>query len=238
MPNNDEREVRNGAPDKPAKRRTPAARKATGTGDSASAARRPRARRRGRQRRTGADAARAKAAAPQRTAPRPVEVRPSPAARWLAIYLQDHWAGSTTGLELARRCAKENTRGPLAEFLKGFVKELEEDRAVLEQAMTAIGARANPLKQTGAWLGEKLGRLKLNGRLIRRSPLSRFVELEGLMLGVTGKVGMWKALRELAPFEPRLSEIPLDEALARGEAQRAKLEEFRLEAGRSLAVAK
>ena len=44
------------------------------------------------------------------------------------------------------------------------------------------------------WTGEKLGRLKLNGQLLGYSPLSRLIELEGLMLGIAGKLAMWIAL--------------------------------------------
>ena len=48
------------------------------------------------------------------------------------------------------------------------------------------------------------GRLKPNGQLTGYSPLSRLVELEGLSLGITGKLGLWRALLGLVPGEPRL----------------------------------
>jgi hypothetical protein len=39
-----------------------------------------------------------------------------------------------------------------------------------------------------AWIGEKIGRLKFNGRLLGRLPLSDLEELELLRLGVEGKL--------------------------------------------------
>ena len=43
-------------------------------------------------------------------------------------------------------------------------------------------------------VAERLGRLKLNGRLFKRSPLSRIVELEVLVVGIRGKEALWTAL--------------------------------------------
>jgi hypothetical protein len=48
----------------------------------------------------------------------------------------------------------------------------------------------------------KLGRLKLNGQLRGYSPLSRLLELEGLGMGITGKLGLWKSLAELGIEQP------------------------------------
>ena len=53
-----------------------------------------------------------------------------------------------------------------------------------------MSARTTP-KSAGAWTAEKFGRLKPNGQLTGYSPLSRLVELEGLKLGITGKLGLW-----------------------------------------------
>ena len=60
--------------------------------------------------------------------------------------------------------------------------------------MDRLGVRKDPLKPAAAWMAEKLGRLKLNGQLSGYSPLSRVVELEGLHIGITGKLELWKAL--------------------------------------------
>jgi hypothetical protein len=48
--------------------------------------------------------------------------------RLLAIYLNDHLAGATAGLELARRARGSNRDTELGEFLERLTGEIEEDR--------------------------------------------------------------------------------------------------------------
>ena len=54
--------------------------------------------------------------------------------------------------------------------------------------MGHLGARKRRWRMAGALLGERLARLKPNGKVFRYSPLSRVLELEGLIMGVTGKL--------------------------------------------------
>lgn len=147
----------------------------------------------------------------------------------LATYLNDHLAGSTAGVELARRARGSNEDTPLGDFLAELTAEIEEDRATLGEVMEAVGAGRDRLKVAAAWAGEKAGRLKPNGRLLSYSPLSRLVELEGLTLGVTGKLALWRLLRELD--DPRLAGFDFDALVARAERQRDELERHRVEAG-------
>ncbi len=79
-------------------------------------------------------------------------------------------------------------------------------------------------------MGEKLGRLKLNGQLTGYSPLSRLVELEGLCLGTEGRLSMWRTLRRLARKDERLARIDFAALIARTEQQRRTLERLRQQA--------
>ncbi|HET7574332.1 MAG TPA: hypothetical protein VFJ99_04380 [Solirubrobacterales bacterium] len=113
----------------------------------------------------------------------------------LAIYLNDHLAGSTVGVELARRVRSSNEGD--AEFgapLAALCAEIEADRETLERLMDELEIGRSRLKTTGAFIGEKLGRLKPNGQLTGYSPLSRMLELEVLSAGVGGKLRLWRAL--------------------------------------------
>jgi hypothetical protein len=148
------------------------------------------------------------------------------------IYLQDHHAGSTTGLELARRVHGNNKDNDYGEPLGKIVDEIAADRKSLESIMDDLGFGADTIKDLGAWSLEKVGRLKLNGQITGYSPLSRVVELEGLMTGITGKIGLWLALLELAPDEPRLDAARLERLRERGESQRTTVEELRERAAR------
>ena len=148
----------------------------------------------------------------------------------IAIYLNDHLAGSTVGLQVARRAAAENRDNDFGEFLSQLADEIETDRRELERVMDSLGVGRDRLKRLAAWTGEKLGRLKLNGRLIRYAPLSRLVELEMLSLGVEGKLSLWRTLQTVADGDPRLRDVDLDELVSRARSQRRRLETRRLRA--------
>ena len=101
---------------------------------------------------------------------------------------------------------------------------IEEDREALVRIMERVGARKRRWRQAGAWLGERLARAKPNGALLGYSPLSRVLELEGMIMGVTGKLELWRSLRELSRGDSRLSAEELDALAGRAEEQRALLE--------------
>jgi hypothetical protein len=150
----------------------------------------------------------------------------------LRIYLQDHLAGATAGLELARRTRGANEGTEYGEPLAKVADEIEADRRQLQGIMDDLGFGGDRLKNAGAWTLEKAGRLKLNGQITGYAPLSRVVELEGLLTGITGKWGLWVALLEIAPTEPRLDAELLGRLRDRAEAQRATVEELREKAAR------
>ena len=145
----------------------------------------------------------------------------------LAIYLNDHLAGSTVGLELARRSAGSNRGSGYGQFLDELAEEIRSDRESLLEIMRALQVRVDRLKVSAAWAAEKLGRLKLNGRVLGYSPLSRLVELEALTLGVSGKLALWRALDQFEPDRPELSKTTLDHLIARAERQLESLEGHR-----------
>jgi hypothetical protein len=150
----------------------------------------------------------------------------------LSIYLQDHMAGAVAGVELARRVTGSNRDGPYGEELVAVCDDIEQDRDALSRVMKAFGVRPNPIKLGSAWAGEKLGRLKLNGRLASYSPLSRLVEIEGLIIGVSGKLELWRTLRAIADSAPELKQLDLRTLGRRAEAQRQALERLHDRAAR------
>ena len=142
----------------------------------------------------------------------------------LAIYLNDHLGGATGGVELARRAARENTEGELGAFLARLAEEIEEDREALLEIMEALEVGRDRVKVAGGWTAEKVGRLKPNGRFTGYSPLSRVLELEGLIAGVNGKLALWHSLLQIAPAEPRIDSEEVDLLAHRAEGQ---IEELR-----------
>jgi hypothetical protein len=148
----------------------------------------------------------------------------------LRIYLNDHRAGSVLGQELAKRALSENEGNEYGRFLSDLIREIEADRETLDELMRKLGFPRNRVKLGFAWTIEKLGRLKLNGRVTGYSPLSRLLELEGLSLGVAGKLAMWRALKSVSASEPELASFDLDRLIQRAESQRDGLERMRVRA--------
>jgi hypothetical protein len=137
----------------------------------------------------------------------------------LSIYLHDHLAGATFGTELVRRARRQNEGTPYGAFFADLERQILEDRATLEAMMERLDSGRDELKMRLAWTGEKLGRLKFNGRLSGYAPLSRVIEVEGLSSGVQGKLLLWRALRVIAPQHPALDPAELERLIGRAEQQ-------------------
>jgi hypothetical protein len=146
----------------------------------------------------------------------------------IGVYLNDHLAGATAGIELARRMnAAAEPGSETAAAMKRLTTEIAADRKALIEIMAALGVPVRAYKVFAAWAGEKAARLKLNGHALTRSPLSSLEEAEMLRLGVEGKAAGWRTLRVLAERDGRLDAGQLDELLARAGRQSAELETLR-----------
>jgi hypothetical protein len=95
--------------------------------------------------------------------------------------------------------------------------------------MDSVGAGTERHKLSLAWVMQKGSLLKFHSPLSSGDgPLSTFLELEALFIGITGKELLWKALAAADGDDPRLQEL-----IARAERQRAEVERHRLEAARA-----
>ena len=155
-------------------------------------------------------------------------------SRFLRIYLNDQLALGIGWRELARRAANENRGTDTGEALGRVATAIAEDVATFERIMERLGVPRNRVKTGLAIAGERVGRLKLNGRLRGYSPLSRFVELDVLVMGIEGKKILWENLADLAGLRERLPDVDFDELVARAERQRTELEPHRRAAGTAL----
>jgi hypothetical protein len=158
-------------------------------------------------------------------------------ARLLAIYLRDHFAGSTGGLELARRMAANNRDTQFGPEMASLAQEIAEDRAALRDVMRRHGVAPDPLKPAIAWATEKLGRLKLNGRVTGYSPLSRVAEIEALIAGVNAKLCLWRNLLDVEDADTRVDAAEMTRLSHRAEAQVDRLHRLRAGAARKAFVA-
>ncbi|MDK1347880.1 hypothetical protein QNO09_32285 [Streptomyces sp. 378] len=145
----------------------------------------------------------------------------------LGIYLNDHLAGATAATARMRYLLRSCTGSPLADALAPVAAEMADDRTSLLGIMRRLDVPVRRYKVYTGRAVEQMGRLKSNGSLVRRSPLSTLWELEVLALGVEGKLAGWETLRDLATTDERLDAGRLDELIERARLQHATLEELR-----------
>jgi len=153
-------------------------------------------------------------------------------SKYLGIYLNDHLAASTLGVELGKRAAREHAATGLGPFLQSLAREIDEDRESLRMLMRDLGVPEQRAKLALGWSAEKLGRLKPNGHVLSRSPLTPLVELDGLALVVFGNRQMWLALAELPLGDGTRARC--SELAERAQRQLNGLEEHRLCAARDI----
>lgn len=127
---------------------------------------------------------------------------------------------------MARRIATNVGSNGVGSPLAEIATKVEEDFLSLERLMRELEIEPSRTKDVLSQLGERLSRLKPNGRIGGRSRLSDVLELEMLVVGITGKQALWESLR----FVPSVSHTELDELIERAEQQKATVEECRQEA--------
>jgi hypothetical protein len=152
------------------------------------------------------------------------------ARKLLGTYLNDHLAGSMVGGELARRITRQNSDNEYGREIAEIAEQIEQDKLELRRIMTRLDVPQKRLRLGIAWAAEKVTRLKPNGRLVGYSPLSRVLELEGLVIGITGKLELWRTLDQLEDANPALDEAQIRELIRRAESQRDRVEDLRLKA--------
>jgi hypothetical protein len=113
--------------------------------------------------------------------------------------------------------------------LEELLDELREERAALYSSMAALGVPVRQYKQVASWVGEKVARLKLNGHVLSRSPLSDLVEFEFIATAVLAKRCGFETLRVVAAADQRLDAPLLDRLIAQADKQHNWLADARRE---------
>src|SRR5436189_6074268 len=103
----------------------------------------------------------------------------------VAIYLNDHLAGSVVALELLEQLKKAHAGTPVERFVTDLVTEISKDQKELEALMSRLGITASFPRKAVAWLAEKAAELKL--KLDDPAGSLRLLEtLEAVSLGIEG----------------------------------------------------
>jgi len=146
----------------------------------------------------------------------------------LDSYLNDHLAGSISALELIAHWVEIHKGEPLGRFFVETEREIKADQDTLRDVMRTLGVEESKVRQAGAWAAEKVGRARLMIAGDEQGSLGLVLTLEGLIMGVTGKKLMWRALA--AAKLPRLKSYNFEEPQRRAEQQIERLEAERIRA--------
>ena len=148
----------------------------------------------------------------------------------LSTYLNDHLAGATAGVDLARRIARDNQGNAYGAEVAEIAGEIAADREALQEVMERLDVGRDQLRLLAGWSVEKARRILPVPWLLDRRSLGRLEELEALILGVTGKLSLWVSLTETRRGDPRLADIDFDELAGRARSQLERLGALRTQA--------
>jgi hypothetical protein len=137
----------------------------------------------------------------------------------LAVYCNDHLASAAGGIELVSRMIGSHRGTSYEAGLRQLLDELRQEKSDLTSLTRALGLPVRQYKQVAVWFAEKASRLKLNGHLLSRSPLSTLVEFEFLASAVRGKRSGFETLRIAAEVDERIDPVLLDALIAQANRQ-------------------
>ena len=148
----------------------------------------------------------------------------------LDSYLNDHLAGSISALEVIDHWAEAHKGEPLGSFFAQIETEIKADQETLRDIMRILRVEESKVRKAGAWAAEKLGRARLIIAGDEPGSLGLVLTLEGLIMGVTGKKGLWRALATVKL--PRLNGYNFEQLQRRAEQQVERIEAERISAVR------
>ena len=149
----------------------------------------------------------------------------------IASYLNDHVAGAVAAIELLEHLIESHKGTPLQTFFEELHRDVKEDLEVLRKLLQRF-AKESALRKAGGWIAEKIGQIKLKGAGEKPGELGLVQALEVLVLGITGKQLLWRALNASLGSSPLLRGADLGKLEERAIDQLERVEARRLEAAR------
>ncbi len=151
----------------------------------------------------------------------------------LGVYLQDHYAGAIAAIEMLEHLIKTHAGKPLERFFTKLHADVTLDHEQLRNVMTVLGFQESTVRDTGAWMAEKLARTKLGFPTGETIGLRLVESLEILELGITGKQLLWRAMSAASQSSPVLHRTDFTYLEKRAMEQLERVEAKRLEAARA-----
>jgi hypothetical protein len=150
----------------------------------------------------------------------------------LAIYLNDHFAGSVAAVELLDHLLTILADDDRRAVLVAVRKDVEEDQEVLRQILHGVGAHESIIRKAAAWLTEKIGLAKLRLDDPHAGELHLLEAFEAVALGVQGKLALWGSLATQQTQWPELQGLDFSLLQRRAEDQHQRIEALRLRSAR------
>jgi hypothetical protein len=150
----------------------------------------------------------------------------------LSDYLNDHLAGSIAALELLDRMIEACEGKSLEGFLRQLREDIDQDQEKLKELIEKLGMSESTVRKAGAWIAEKLTRPKIDLGEGSKEEIGVFLALEALLLGITGKRSLWRALQCASRTLPALARLDYSGLEKRAIDQCEQVEARRLEIAR------
>jgi hypothetical protein len=152
----------------------------------------------------------------------------------LGVYCNDHLAAATGGIELVGHMLSHQKGTKYEQPLEQLLDELREERAAVRSSMAALSIPTRQYKQLASWVAEKASRVKPNGRMLSRSPLTDLVEFEFIATAVLAKRAGFETLRAVAETDRRVDAALMDRLIDQANRQHEWLSEARREVAAGL----
>ena len=149
----------------------------------------------------------------------------------LSTYLNDHMAGSVAALELLDHLIKTYEGKSLEKFFKDLRNDVSSDQEVLRKLLQRF-TKESAIRKAGAWIAEKFTRAKIKAAGEEVGEMGLVQALEVLVLGITGKQLLWRALNASLGSSPLLRGADLNRLEERAIEQIERVEAKRLETAR------
>lgn len=121
---------------------------------------------------------------------------PSIDRRMLQSYLADHLVGAEGGRARIQRMRSDFADLEIGPGLATIADQIDEEHQHLEELIDRLGLRQPIPLRVVARVGELVGRLKPNGRMLTQAPTTPLLELELMRGAVNAKQGLWQAMAE------------------------------------------
>lgn len=152
----------------------------------------------------------------------------------ITTYLSDHLAGAVSAIALMEHLETVYADTDVARLIAGVRADVEADRERLETLAATLNVSESAPRKVAGWLGERMAVLKLRLDDSSNGPLYLLEALDGLAMGIDGKLALWRGLAAAAVDTPALRGPDYEHLAQRAEEQRQRIEPARLDAAKAV----